>query len=151
VADRDDGEAGAAEELVVRFPELPVVSYLQAIAWSDRAAEAIVTDPALDSVARANGVHVLDRSIARLNHRCRASFCDEAARAVHEGRATMAPIVAAPRRLWRESLSVYERASEWFERLGGETSPIPPKTGEIETTQRRLADALRSAYGSASA
>jgi hypothetical protein len=58
----------------------------------------------------------------------------------------MAPVVSAPRRLWRESLSTYERATEWFERLGATDSPIPSPTREVETTQRRLADALRSAY-----
>jgi hypothetical protein len=145
-SDRTDASVAPPEDLTVRFPELPVVSYLRLMAWSDRASEAIVNDAAFDSVARANGVHVLDRSLVRLSHRCRATFCDEAARAVRAGRATMAPVVSAPRRLWRESLSTYERANEWFERLRATDSPIPSPTREVETTQRRLADALRSAY-----
>lgn len=146
--DRGAGSATAeASELTVRFPELPVVSYLRAMAWSNKVGEAIVADPALESVARANGVRVLDRSIARLGNRCAAVFTDEAAKAVRAGRTTMAPVVAAPLRLWREGVTNFDRAFEWFERLKAPgTSPIPPVTREIETTQRRLVDAVRDAY-----
>jgi hypothetical protein len=140
----------AAEHLTVHFPELPVVSYLRTIAWSSHVGEVIVADPALESVARANGVRVLDRTIAELGNRCVAVFSEEAAKAVKAGRTTMAPVVAAPLRLWREGVANLERAFIWFEQLGAPgTSPIPAPTREIETTQRRLADAIRSAYSGA--
>jgi hypothetical protein len=144
---RDD--ATTSDDLAVRFPELPVASYLRLLAWSDRATEVIVNDPALDSVARANGVHVLDRSYVGLAHRCRAAFCDEAAKAVRAGRSTMAPTVSAPRRLWRVSLATYERGTAWLARFGHDASPIPAPTREVEATQRRLHEALRTAYGAA--
>ena len=140
----------AQDDLVVRFPELPIVAYLRAMAWSNKVGEAIVGDPGLESVARANGVRVFDRSITRLGHRCTAVFSEEAARALRAGRDTMAPVVTAPLRLWREGVSNFDRAVEWFEHL---KSPgphaLPPMTREIESTQRRLAEAVRAAYGSA--
>ena len=141
--------ATTSDDLSVRFPELPVAAYLRLLAWSDRATEVIVNDPALDSVARANGVHVLDRSFVGVSHRCRAAFCDEAASALRAGRSTMSPTVAAPRRLWRVSLATYERATDWLARFGHDASPIPAPPREVEATQRRLHEALRTAYGAA--
>lgn len=140
----DERSNAASEDLTVRFPDLPVTSYLRLIAWSDRAAEVIVADPTLESVARANGVRVLDRKIAQLANRCRAVFCDEAAKALRAGRTTMAPVVVAPLPLWRESLTNLDRATEWLGHM--KTSPIPEPTREIETTHRRVADALRAAF-----
>jgi hypothetical protein len=140
------GRIDQPESLTVRFPQLPVVAYLRLMAWSSRAAEAIVADAALESVARANGVNVLDRATAHLSHRCASVFAAEAAKAVRAGHTTMAPEVAAPLRLWRESLTTYERANEWIARMSRGTSPIPAPTRDVETTQKRLADALRSAF-----
>ena len=145
--DRAGSTAAGSPELTVRFPELPVVSYLRAMAWGSKVGEAIVADPALESVARANGVRVLDRAIAHLGNRCAAAFSEEAAKAVRAGRATMATVVAAPLRLWREGVTNFDRAVEWFEHLDAPgTSPIPSPTREVESTQRRLVEAVRAAY-----
>jgi hypothetical protein len=145
---RDDREGiGADDDVRVEFPELPVGSYLRLMAWSHKAGDALLGDPALESVARAHGVLVHDRALARLHHRCAAVFAAEAARTVRRGGTTMAPVVSAPLRLWRDGVANNDRALEWFERLrhGSSAVPLPPR--DIEATQRRLADAVRSAYG----
>ncbi len=139
---------GVSDEVTVRFPELPVVSYLGVMAWNAEASEVIVSDPGLESVARANGVPLLDREIVHLKERCRAAFIHEAARAVRTERPTMSPTVVAPLRLWRQGLDTFDRAQAWLARLGAAgSSPIPEPTREVETAQRRLVEAVRAAYG----
>ena len=135
-----------ARMLEVRFPELPVPVYLRTMAWGNSTGAAILSDPALEAVARANGVRILDRSVQQLGHTTAAAFHSAAATAVRAGASTMAPVVSAPIRLWAEGLTNAERFSEWLERLGGSTADLPAMTREIEATWGKLFAVAKESY-----
>jgi hypothetical protein len=134
-------------ELEVRFPELPVTSYLRTMAWGNRTSATLLGDPALEAIARANGVRVLDRAVLRLGALHLASFHEAATRAIRSGTTTMAPVVIAPYRLWSEGLDNAERFAEWLARIGGGAgAPVPAMTRDVESTWRRLFGTARQAY-----
>ena len=144
--DEDQGERA----LSVSFPELPIASYLRFLEWSELTAAAILADPTLESVARANGVRILDRSIQLLGYRTRAAFDEAALEAIRKGSKTLTFNVSAPLRLWSEGITNTLRFNEWVGAARGSTAASLPKpTRDVDATFRRLLGTAREAYASA--
>jgi hypothetical protein len=141
----------AERALAVSFPELPIASYLRFLEWSELTAAAILADPALESVARANGVRILDRAIQLLSYRTRAAFDEAAAEAIRNGSETLTFIVSAPLRLWSEGIANSVRFNEWVGAYRGSIGDSLPKPSrDVDATFRTLLGTAREAYASAS-
>lgn len=135
----------------VSFPELPIASYLRFLEWSELTVAAILADPALESVARANGVRVLDRAIQLLNSRTRAAFDEAAVEALLKGSKTLAFNVSAPLRLWSEGITNSLRFNEWVEASRGSiAASLPKPSRDVDATYRKVLGTAREAYASAS-
>jgi hypothetical protein len=145
--DRMPGERAVS----VSFPELPIASYLRFLEWSELTVAAILADPALESMARANGVRVLDRAIQLLNSRTRAAFDEAAVEALRKGSRTLAFNVSAPRRLWSEGITNSLRFNEWVEASRGSiAASLPKPSRDVDATFRKVLGTAREAYASAS-
>jgi hypothetical protein len=137
--------------LSVTFPELPIASYLRFLEWSELTAAAILADPALESVARANGVRVLDRAIQLLGYRTRAAFAEAAVEAIRKGSRTLAFDVSAPIRLWSEGITNSLRFNEWVGASRGSiAASLPKPSRDVDATFRKILGTAREAYASAS-
>lgn len=138
-------------DVSVSFPELPIASYLRFLEWSELTVAAILADPALESVARANGVRVLDRAIQLLNYRSRAAFDEAAVEALRKGSKTLAFNVSAPLRLWSEGISNSLRFNEWMAASRGSiAASLPKPSRDVDATFRKVLGTAREAYVSAS-
>jgi hypothetical protein len=145
------GEDQGERALSVSFPELPIASYLRFLEWGELTAAAILADPALESVARANGVRVLDRAIQLLGYRTRAAFDGAAVDAIRKGSKTLTFDVSAPLRLWSEGITNTLRFNEWVGASRGATAASLPKPSrDVDATFRKLLGTAREAYASAS-
>jgi hypothetical protein len=141
----------AERALSVSFPELPIASYLRFLEWSELTAAAILVDPALGSVARANGVRILDRAIQLLGYRTRAAFDRAAVQAIRNGSKTLTFEVSAPLRLWSEGITNSVRFNEWVGTFRGSIADSLPKPSrDVDATFRKLLGTAREAYASAS-
>jgi hypothetical protein len=142
----DQGERA----LSVSFPELPIASYLRFLEWSELTAAAILADPALESVARANGVRLLDRAIQLLGYRTRAAFDEAAVDALRKGSKTLSFDVSAPLRLWSEGITNTLRFNEWVGASRGSIiAGLPKPTRDVDATFRKVLGTAREAYASA--
>lgn len=138
-------------DVSVSFPELPIASYLRFLEWSELTVAAILADPALESVARANGVRVLDRAIQLLNYRSRAAFDEAAVEALRKGSKTLAFNVSAPLRVWSEGISNSLRFNEWMAASRGSiAASLPKPSRDVDATLRKVLGTAREAYVSAS-
>jgi hypothetical protein len=148
---RPTGGGAADRALSVSFPELPIASYLRFLEWSELTAAAILADPALESVARANGVRILDRAIQLLNSRTRAAFDQAAVRAIRNGSGTLTFEVSVPLRLWAEGITNSVRFNEWVGTFHGSIGDrLPKPSRDVDATFRKVLGTAREAYASAS-
>jgi hypothetical protein len=134
-------------QLEVRFPELPITAYLRVLSWGGAAMAALLAEPTLEAVARANGVHILDRDVQRLSSLGIAALCESASRTVRAGATTMSPSVTAPYRVWSSGIATSERLFEWTGRLrGSNATGFPAPSREVRSVWSNLLTTARQAY-----
>lgn len=134
----------AGRLLTVRFPELPISTYLRWIAWWNRFKVAMLSDPTLEAIAAANGVRALDRDIEYWVATVHGAISDEAAEAAEHGQSTVAPVVVASSLLWTDYLALADSRTEWLERVAGTHTAehIPYPTDEVRRAREMFRDAI---------
>lgn len=144
----DDRATAESPDLVtVELPRLRVSAYLRWAAWWHEAQSALLSDPSLDAVARANGVTAFDPHAQLMTDAVMAPVMKDAATAVDRGEETMAPVASATLRQWSEGLSRGERLSAWMDRLSDSSvERIPQPSDEIRDVRAQMMEAIRRQF-----